>query len=125
MSDLDTNCLTMEKINQKITDECLDNLILNAINTIRKNKTRPDASFIYEFIYKELKNLDITIEIIGKRLSTLTNNNKIENKSTNGKRCYFVKAPILRSAMDKPLPLPVYYETPSVKNKNWCQIKQM
>ena len=93
----------MEKINQKITDECLDNLILNAINTIRKNKTRPDASFIYEFIYKELKNLDITIEIIGKRLSTLTNNNKIENKSTNGKRSYFVKAPILRSAMDKPL----------------------
>ena len=42
MSDLDTNCLTMEKINQKIADECLDNVILNAINTIRKNKKRSD-----------------------------------------------------------------------------------
>ena len=44
MPDLDTNCITMETINQKITDECLNNLTLNAINTIRKNKKRPDAS---------------------------------------------------------------------------------
>ena len=29
MSDLDTNCLTMETINQKIADECLGNLIHN------------------------------------------------------------------------------------------------
>ena len=35
MSDLDTNCLTVETINKKIAD--VDNLILNAINTIRKN----------------------------------------------------------------------------------------
>ena len=68
MSDLNTNCLTMETINRKIADECLDNLILNAINKIRKNKKRPDASSMYEFTYKELKNPDITIEIIEKRL---------------------------------------------------------
>ena len=43
MSDLDTNCLTMETINQKIADECLDNVILNAVNTIRKNKKRSDV----------------------------------------------------------------------------------
>ena len=65
MSDLGTNCLTMEKINQEIADECSGNLILNAINT-RKNEKRPDASFIYEFIYKELTNPDLTIEIIEK-----------------------------------------------------------
>ena len=46
-------------------------------------------------LYIELKNHDITIEIIEKRLSSLTNNNKIENKSTNGKSSYFVKAPAL------------------------------
>ena len=41
-------CLTIETINQKIPDECLDNLILNIINTLRKNKKRPDASSISE-----------------------------------------------------------------------------
>ena len=91
-----------------------------------KNKKRPDASSIYEFIYKELKNPDITIEIIEKRLSSLTNNNKIANKSTNGKSSYFVKAPVLPSAADESLPLPVNYKTPSVKNKEkLVQIKQI
>ena len=80
VSDLGTNCLTMESINQKIADESLGNLILNAINTIRKNEKRPDASSIYEFVYKELKSRDINIEIIKKILSSLTNKNKIENK---------------------------------------------
>ena len=56
MSPLDINpvfqSLGGEMINQKIAAECLDNLILNAINTIRKkkNKKRPYASSIYEFI---------------------------------------------------------------------------
>ena len=54
MSDLNTYCITMETINQKIADECLNNLILNAINTIRKKK-RPDASSIYELYIKSLK----------------------------------------------------------------------
>ena len=67
MSTLDTNCLTMATINQEIADECLDNLILNVISTIRKNKKRLDASSIYEFIYKELKNPDIIIKIIEKK----------------------------------------------------------
>ena len=117
MSDLDINCLTMETINQKIAYRCLDNLILNANNTIRKNKKRPEASSMYEFIYKELKNPDITIDILEKRLSSLTNNNKIENKSTNGKSSYFVKAAVLPSATDESLPLLVNCETTSVKNK--------
>ena len=108
MSDLDTNCLTMETINKKIADECLGNLILNAINTIIKNKKRPDASSMY--IYKELKKPDITIEIIKKRLSSLTNNNNIENKSANGKSSDFVKAPVVLSATDEALPLPANCE---------------
>ena len=55
MSDLDTDCLTVELINKKVADECLDHLILNVINTKRKKKKRADASSIYGFIYKELK----------------------------------------------------------------------
>ena len=93
---------------------------------MRKNKKRHDASSIYEYIYKELKNPDITIEIIEKRLSFLTNSNKIENKATNGKSSYFVKAPVLPSATDKSFPLPVNCETPPVKKKkNWWQIQQL
>ena len=41
---------------------------------------------------------------------------KIENKCTNGKSSYFVKTPVLPSAMDESLPLPGNCETP-VKNK--------
>ena len=81
----------------------------------QKNEKRPAASPIYEFIHKELKNPDITIEIIEKRLSSLTNNNKIESKSANEKNSYFVKAPVLLSATDELLPLPLNCETPSVK----------
>ena len=102
MSDLDTNCVTIETFTQVIADECLDNLILGAINTIKKNKNPPDAFSISEFMYEELKNPDLTTGIIEQRLSSLTKNNKIENKSTNGK-C----SPVLPSATDKSLPLPV------------------
>ena len=115
MSDLGTNCLNIVTINQKIADECLENLILNAIKTIRKKK-RPDVSSIYKFIYKELKNPDITIEVIKKRLPSLTNN-KIKNKPTNRKRSYFVKALLLPSDTYESPPLPVNCDTLSVTNK--------
>ena len=85
MSDLDTNCVTIETFTQVIADEYLDNLILGAINTIRKSKNPPDAFSISEFMYEELKNPDLTTGIIEQRLSSLIKNNKIENKSTNGK----------------------------------------
>ena len=41
----------------------------------------------------------------------------MENKSTNGKSSYFVKAPVLPSTTDESLPLPANCETLSVKNK--------
>ena len=116
MSDLDTNCLNIVTINQKIADECLENLILNAIKKIRKKK-RPDVSSIYKFIYKELKNPDITIEVIKKRLPSLTNNNKIKNKPTNRKRSYFVEALLLPSDTYESPQLPVNCGTPSATNK--------
>ena len=50
-------------------------------------------------------------------MSSLTSNNKIENKSTNGKSSYFAKTPVLPSTTDKSLPLPVNCEAASVKNK--------
>ena len=56
--------------------ECLDGIS-------RKNKKRPDASLIYESIYKELKNPDSSIKTIEKRLSPLSSNNKINKNKTN------------------------------------------
>ena len=50
MPDSNTNCITMETIEQKIADECLDYLTENSISTIKKNKKRPDTSSIYEYL---------------------------------------------------------------------------
>ena len=69
----------METIEQKIADEYLDNLILNTINTIWKNRKRPYGSSIYEYLHKELNNYDVNAEIIESRLSFLIANNRIEN----------------------------------------------
>ena len=81
----------METIEQEIAGKYLDNLILNTINTIRKNRKRPDTSSIQEYLHKKLNNSDVTAEIIESRLSFLTKKNKIENKLTNGKSSYFIK----------------------------------
>ena len=81
----------METIEQEIADEYLDNLILNTINTIRKNRKRPDTSSIHEYLQKKLNNSDVTAEIIESRLSFLTKKNRIENKLTNGKVLILLK----------------------------------
>ena len=90
-SDSNTNCITMETIEQEIADEYLDNLMLNTINTIRKNRKRPHTSSIHEYLQKKLNNSDVTAEIIESRLSFLAKKNRIENKLANGKSSYFIK----------------------------------
>ena len=54
----------IETIEQEIADECLDDLILNTINTIRKNRKRRDTSSIQEYLDKKLNNSNVTAEII-------------------------------------------------------------
>ena len=81
----------METIEQEIAGKYLDNLILNTINTIRKNRKHPDTSSVQEYLHKKLNNSDVTTEIIESRLSFLIKKNKIEYKLTNGKSCYFIK----------------------------------
>ena len=50
----------------------LDNTIVNVINTIRKNKKRPDATSIYEFLNKNLENAKLTKTIIDERLTFMS-----------------------------------------------------
>ena len=40
-----------------IEDLIIDDIIINTINTIRRNKKRPDKNSIYEFLNKNLKML--------------------------------------------------------------------
>ena len=72
-------------IKSVITDETLDDLILNAIISIRNNKKRPDSNSIFEYINRELKNSDITHTLVDTRLSFLTVDGKLEIKYPPGK----------------------------------------
>ena len=82
--DEDTNCITMETLEETISNNDLDDLILNAIKSILNNKKRPDSSSIYDYLSKSLSNSDITKELISSRINYRTENNKLRNKQTNG-----------------------------------------
>ena len=80
----------MDSIEDLKVVNVLDNIIINAINTIRKNQKRPDETLIYEFINKNLKNANLTKVTINERLTFMSKNNRITYKLTNGKNSYFV-----------------------------------
>ena len=54
----------METLEETIANNDLDDLILNAIKSIRSNKKRPYYSSIYDYLSKSLSNSDITKELI-------------------------------------------------------------
>ena len=75
-------------IKSVITDETLDDLILNAIISIRNNKKRPNSNSIFEYMNRELKNSDITHTLVDTRLSLLIVDGKLEIKYSSGKMSY-------------------------------------
>ena len=79
-------------IKSVITDETLDDLILNAIIPIRNNKKRPDSNSTFEYINRELKNSDITHILVDTRLSFLAVDGKLEIKYQSGKTSYWIRA---------------------------------
>ena len=64
----------------------LDDIIVNAINTIRKNKKRPNETSIQEFLNKTLETAKLTKTTISERLNSMSKNNQITNKFRNGKK---------------------------------------
>ena len=80
----------MDSIEDLAAVNVLDDIIINAIKTIRKNKKQLDETSIYEFLNKNLKNADLTKITINERLTSMSDNNRITNKLTNGKKSYFV-----------------------------------
>ena len=115
------NDITMETIGVAIGNEDLDNLILNAINSVRNIKKRPDCSVIYDYLCKSLPNSEINKIYISNRLEYLTNNNALKNKPNSGKDSSFLINEADQNIPDIPheqMPCPVNFETPSIKVKN-------
>ena len=56
MTHLESIDTCTNSIKSVISNETLDDLILNAITSIRNNKKRPDSNSIFEYINRELKN---------------------------------------------------------------------
>ena len=110
MSDPNTNCITMETIEQEIAVEYLDNLIL-IISIQKGKKENPRMHHPCANISKKNISSDVTVEIIESRLSFLTKKNRIENKLINRESSYFIKdqtllnGPIQPNISDKSSPL--------------------
>ena len=80
----------MDSVEDLTAVNVLDDIIINAINTIRKNKKRPDETSIYEFLNKNFENANLTKVTINERLTSMLSNNRITNKLANGKNSYLV-----------------------------------
>ena len=112
----------MDSIEDLTAVNILDDIIINAINTIRKNKKRPDETSIYEFLNKNLENANPTKITINERLTSMSNNNRITNKLTNGKKSYFVtnnESPEAKEDIEKQLLTDI--ETPPPKKRPNCR----
>lgn len=72
--------ITMETIEEAISKEYLDNLILDAVKSMWDVKNRPDYLFKYDYLSKSLTGSEIVEEIILNRLYYITTNNKLKSK---------------------------------------------
>ena len=117
----------MVKLNQAIiiadeaiANEDLDNLILNAIKSVRNTKKHPDCFVIYDYLIKLLPNSEIKEKNISNRLEYLTNYNTLKNKPNNGKDPYFIVNETDKNVLDtspEQILCPVNFKTSSVKLK--------
>ena len=73
----------METLENQITLETLDHLIINAIKEIRySKKKRPDENSIFEYLNKQY---------MESRLSSMIVDGKLEKKCTNGQTSFYIK----------------------------------
>ena len=83
--------------------EQLDNLIYDAISTLRSNKKEPNENAMYSLISSNLNSL--SKEKLEKRLNYLVNGEKFKNKPQNGKKSYYIetKRANLFSSIETPI----------------------
>ena len=80
----------MDSIEDLMAVNILDDITINAINTIRKNKKQPDDTSIDKFLNKNLENANLTKININERLTSMSNENHNTNKLINGNNSCFV-----------------------------------
>ena len=76
----DANGITMETIEEAISKEYLDNLILDAVKSMPEVKNRPDYLFKCDYLSKSLTGSEIAKEIILNKLYYIITNNKLKSK---------------------------------------------
>ena len=79
----------MDSIEDLTAVNILDDIIVNPINTIMKNKKRPDETSIQSFLNKNLENANLTKTTINERLSSMSKKPRITNELSNEKNSYF------------------------------------
>ena len=89
MANAELNNVSMDSIEDLTAVYALEDIIINAINTIRKNKKQPDETSIYAFLNKNLENANLTKITINERITSMLNNNHITIKLTSWKDSYF------------------------------------
>ena len=72
----------MDSIEDLTAVNVLEDIVINDIDTIRKNKKRPDETSVSEFLNKNLENVNLTKITINERLTSMSNKNPIINKLT-------------------------------------------
>ena len=60
MADTDVTNVSVDSIEYLTAVDVLEAIIINAINTIRKDEKRPGETSIYEFLNKNLGNANLT-----------------------------------------------------------------
>ena len=84
--------MTMGTLENQITLETLDHLIINAIKEIPYDKKkRPDENSIFEYLNKTLENSELSKQYIDSRLSPMIVDGKLEKKCTNGQTSFYME----------------------------------
>ena len=86
MGNTKLNNVSMDSIEDLTAVSVPDDIIVNAINTIRKNKKQPEETSIYEFLNKNPENGNLTKIAVNERLTSMSENNRITDKLTSGKK---------------------------------------
>ena len=60
MANTELNNVSMDSIEDLTAVNILGDIIVNRVNTIRKNKKRPDETSIYKYLSKNLENANVT-----------------------------------------------------------------
>ena len=93
--------VSMDSIEDLIAANVLDDIIINAINTIWKNKKRPDKTLIHELLKKKLKNANLTKITMNDRITFMSSNNCIANNLRQTKEKYFNNLNVSKASDNK------------------------